>query len=109
MTQTSCASTAAGMIATAAFFAPLISTSPWRVFPPLITYFSKVFSPYHILFLTLSGAFLSSICFAGLPWFPLHCVFPLPFAYRNISFFQKIRLNTSISIAASTSTNQKCG
>ena len=28
-------------MATAAFFAPLISTSPWRGFPPLITYFCQ--------------------------------------------------------------------
>ena len=45
MTQTSCASTVAGMIATAAFLAPLISTSPWRVLGPLMIYFSKADSP----------------------------------------------------------------
>ena len=32
---------AAGMMATAAFFAPLISTSPCRRLPPWILYFSK--------------------------------------------------------------------
>ena len=31
----------AGMIATAAFFAPLMVTSPTSLFPPVITYFSK--------------------------------------------------------------------
>ena len=32
---------AAGIIATAAFFAPLTSTSPYKGLPPLITYLSK--------------------------------------------------------------------
>ena len=34
--------TTAGMIATAAFFAPLIETSPLSLFPPVITNFSKL-------------------------------------------------------------------
>ena len=38
--QTPSTKSAAGMMATAAFFAPLISTSPRRAVPPLITYFS---------------------------------------------------------------------
>lgn len=40
MTQTSRARTVAGMIATTAFFAPLIVTSPLRTAPPVTTYFS---------------------------------------------------------------------
>ena len=36
---------AAGSIATAAFFAPLIVTSPDRRVPPLITNFSKYITP----------------------------------------------------------------
>jgi len=41
MIQISSASIAAGIIATAAFFAPLTVTSPQRRQPPLITNFSK--------------------------------------------------------------------
>jgi hypothetical protein len=37
---------AAGRIATAAFFAPLIVTSPFKETPPLITYLAK---EYHLL------------------------------------------------------------
>ena len=37
--QTPSTMSAAGIIATAAFFAPLISTSPCSGFPPLMTYF----------------------------------------------------------------------
>ena len=48
MRQTSCASKVAGIIATAAFFAPLISTEPHSLLPPFIISFSKtvlLFSP----------------------------------------------------------------
>ena len=37
------ASSAAGTIATAAFFAPEIVTSPLSVLPPLITYLVKIY------------------------------------------------------------------
>ena len=43
--QTPFTMSAAGIMATAAFFAPLTSTSPYRGLPPLITYFSKVQTP----------------------------------------------------------------
>lgn len=42
MQQTPSTIRAAGIIATAAFFAPLISTSPCSVVAPLITYFSNI-------------------------------------------------------------------
>ena len=42
MRQTPSTSSAAGMMATAAFFAPLISTSPNRGVPPCMIYFVKI-------------------------------------------------------------------
>ena len=42
MRQTPSTIKAAGMMATAAFFAPLISTSPNKGFPPCTIYFVKM-------------------------------------------------------------------
>ena len=39
----------AGIIATAAFYAPLITTSPFRGVFPVITSFSKIYSPIKFL------------------------------------------------------------
>lgn len=44
----------AGIIATAAFLAPLISTSPFRLTPPLITYFSKATLSFSLSFYSIS-------------------------------------------------------
>ena len=38
----------AGMMATAAFFAPLMVTSPVRRLPPLMTYLSKITLPNNL-------------------------------------------------------------
>ena len=44
---------AAGIIATATFLAPLMITSPDKGFPPLMIYFSKVFS--HLSLVLIKG------------------------------------------------------
>ena len=47
--QTPSINNVAGKIATAAFFAPFISTSPFKGVGPVITNFSKLIPPEHIL------------------------------------------------------------